>query len=101
MGNIYNFSAGPAALPKEVLKKAADEMLDYKGSGMSVMELSHRGKEFTGIIETAEATLREILGVPENYKVLFLQGGASLQFAAIPLNLMVKNKKADYVHTGQ
>ncbi|MCK5083448.1 MAG: 3-phosphoserine/phosphohydroxythreonine transaminase [Candidatus Omnitrophica bacterium] len=101
MANIYNFSAGPAVLPKAVLKKAADEMLDYKGSGMSVMELSHRGKEFTQIIESAEATLREIMDIPENYKVLFLQGGASLQFSMIPLNLMTVNKKADYVHTGQ
>ena len=101
MGEIYNFSAGPAVLPKAVLKKAADEMLDYKGSGMSVMELSHRGKEFTGIIENAEATLREIMAISDNYKVMFLQGGASLQFAMIPLNLMTNNKKADYVHTGQ
>jgi len=101
MANIYNFSAGPATLPKEVLKKAADEMLDYKGCGMSVMELSHRVKEFTQIIEAAEADLREIMNIPENYKVLFLQGGASLQFAMVPMNLMVKNKKADYVHTGQ
>ena len=101
MGDIYNFSAGPAVLPKEVLKKAADEMLDFKGSGMSVMELSHRGKEFTQIIESAEATLREIMGIPDNYKVLFLQGGASMQFSMIPLNLMTNNKKADYVHTGQ
>ena len=101
MANIYNFSAGPAVLPKAVLKKAADEMMDYKGCGMSVMELSHRGKEFTGIIESAEANLREIMGIPGNYKVLFLQGGASLQFAMIPLNLMTKNKKIDLVHTGQ
>ena len=101
MANIYNFSAGPAVLPKEVLKKAADEMLDYKGCGMSVMELSHRGKEFTEIIESAETNLREIMGIPANYKVLFLQGGASLQFAMVPLNLMTNNKKADYVHTGQ
>ncbi|MBN1870660.1 MAG: 3-phosphoserine/phosphohydroxythreonine transaminase [Candidatus Omnitrophica bacterium] len=101
MANIFNFSAGPAVLPKEVLKQAADEMLDYKGSGMSVMELSHRGKEFTQIIEQAEANLREILAIPANYHVLFLQGGASLQFAMIPMNLMVKNKKADYVHTGE
>ncbi len=101
MARIYNFSAGPAMLPEEVLKKAAAELLDHKGSGMSVMEMSHRGKEYKAIIEAAEATLREIMGIPENYKVLFLQGGASLQFAMIPLNLMVKNKKADYVHTGQ
>ena len=101
MARVYNFSAGPAVLPEEALKKAADEMLDYKGCGMSVMELSHRGKEFKQIFEAAEASLREIMKVPDNYKVLFLQGGASLQFAMIPLNLMTKNKKADYVHTGQ
>ncbi len=101
MARAYNFSAGPATLPEAVLKKAAAEMTDYQGSGMSVMELSHRGKEFTAIIETAEANIRELMGIPENYKVLFLQGGASMQFASIPLNLMTKNKKADYVHTGQ
>ncbi len=101
MTRVYNFSAGPAILPEEVLKKASGEMLDYDGCGMSVMELSHRGKEFKGIFEAAEATLRELMNIPENYKVLFLQGGASMQFAAIPLNLMTKNKKADYVHTGQ
>jgi len=101
MKRVYNFSAGPAVLPESILKKAADEMLDYKGSGISVMEHSHRGKEFTQIIETAEASLRQIMNIPKNYKVLFLQGGASLQFAMVPLNLMNKNKKADYVHTGQ
>ncbi|MBU2250640.1 MAG: 3-phosphoserine/phosphohydroxythreonine transaminase, partial [Candidatus Omnitrophica bacterium] len=101
MARVYNFSAGPAVLPEEVLKKAAAEMLDYNGSGTSVMEMSHRGKEFKGIIERAEADLREIMAIPANYKVLFLQGGASLQFSMIPLNLMVKSKKADYVHTGQ
>ena len=101
MARVYNFGAGPAVLPEAVLKKAAEEMLDYKGCGMSVMELSHRGKEFKAIIETAEINLREIMGIPDNYKVLFLQGGASLQFAMVPLNLMNKNKKADYVHTGQ
>ncbi|MDP8253826.1 MAG: 3-phosphoserine/phosphohydroxythreonine transaminase [Candidatus Kaelpia aquatica] len=101
MARIYNFSAGPAVLPEEVLKKAAEEMLDYKGCGMSVMELSHRGKEFTDIIETARANIREIMEIPENYKVLFLQGGASMQFAMVPLNLMNKNKKSDYVNTGQ
>ena len=101
MTRIYNFSAGPATLPQEVLKKAASEMLDYKGCGMSVMELSHRGKEFKGIIEDAEANLREIMNIPGNYKVLFLQGGAALQFATVPMNLMTKNKKADYVNTGQ
>ncbi|MDP8266386.1 MAG: 3-phosphoserine/phosphohydroxythreonine transaminase [Candidatus Aceula meridiana] len=101
MTRVYNFSAGPATLPEEVLKKAAGEMTDYKGCGMSVMEMSHRGKEFQGIIDEAEATLRAIMKIPENYKVLFLQGGASMQFAAVPMNLMTKNKKADYVHTGQ
>ena len=100
MAKIYNFSAGPAVLPELVLKKAASELVDYKGCGMSVMELSHRGKEFMGIIEKAEADLREIMNIPKNYKVLFLQGGASLQFAMVPLNLM-KNKKADFVNTGQ
>lgn len=100
MARVYNFSAGPAVLPEEVLKKAAKEMLDFKGCGMSVMEVSHRGKEFKSIIETAEANLREIMKIPHNYNVLFLQGGASLQFAMVPLNLMTKNKKADYVHTG-
>ena len=101
MARVYNFSAGPAVLPEDVLKKAADEMLDYQGSGMSVMELSHRGKEFIQIIEDAETTLREIMSIPDNYKVLFLQGGASMQFAMVPLNLMSKNKKADFLHTGQ
>ena len=101
MARVYNFSAGPAVLPEEVLKKAADEMLDYKGCGMSVMELSHRSKEFKQIFETTESTLRQIMDIPENYKVLFLQGGASLQFAMVPLNLIAKFKKADYVHTGQ
>jgi len=101
MGRVYNFSAGPAVLPEEVLKKAANEMLDYKGYGMSVMELSHRSKEFAEIIETAEANLRALMMIPENYKVLFLQGGASLQFAMVALNLMQNHKKADYVHTGQ
>jgi phosphoserine aminotransferase len=101
VARVFNFSAGPAVLPEEVLKKAAEEMLDYRGCGISVMELSHRGKEFAGIIERAEADLREILKIPENYKVLFLQGGASLQFAMVPLNLMTNSKKCDYVHTGQ
>ncbi|MFH1379927.1 MAG: 3-phosphoserine/phosphohydroxythreonine transaminase [bacterium] len=100
MARVYNFSAGPAVLPEAVLKKAGEEIMDFNGCGMSVMEVSHRGKEFKGIIETAEADLREIMNIPNNYKVLFLQGGASLQFAMVPLNLM-KNKKADYVHTGQ
>jgi len=101
MKRVYNFSAGPAVLPEDVLKKAAEQMLDYKGNGISVMELSHRGGEFSEIIEIAEDNLRQIMKIPKNYKVLFLQGGASLQFAMVPLNLMNKNKKADYVHTGQ
>lgn len=100
MSRVYNFSAGPAVLPEEVLKSAADEMLDYKGTGMSVMEMSHRSKAFEEIIKTAEADLRELMGIPENYKVLFLQGGASQQFAMIPMNLM-KNGVADYIVTGQ
>lgn len=100
MSRVYNFSAGPAVLPEEVLKEAADEMLDYKGSGMSVMEMSHRSKVYDGIIKGAEADLRELMNIPDNYKVLFLQGGASQQFAMIPMNLM-KNKKAGYVVTGQ
>ena len=100
MSRVYNFSAGPAVLPEEVLKEAADEMLDYKGSGMSVMEMSHRSKVYDNIIKEAEADLRELMNIPDNYKVLFLQGGASLQFAMIPMNLM-KNKKADYIVTGQ
>lgn len=100
MSRVYNFSAGPAVLPEEVLKSAAEEMLDYNGTGMSVMEMSHRGKVFEEIIETAEADLRELMNIPDNYKVLFLQGGASQQFAMIPMNLM-KNKVADYIVTGQ
>ena len=100
MGRIYNFSAGPAVLPEEVLKEAADEMLDYKGTGMSVMEMSHRSKAYEEIIKTAEADLRELMNIPDNYKVLFLQGGASQQFAMIPMNLM-KHKKAAYIITGQ
>ena len=100
MGRIYNFSAGPAVLPEEVLKEAADEMLDYKGSGMSVMEMSHRSKTYDTIIKEAEADLRELMNIPSNYKVLFLQGGASLLFAAIPMNLM-KNGVADYIVTGE
>ncbi len=101
MSRVYNFSAGPSMLPEEVLKTAAEQMLDYNGSGMSVMEMSHRSKVFEEIIQTAEADLRELLNIPDNYKVLFLQGGASSVFAMIPLNLMTKNKKADYVITGQ
>lgn len=94
MKRVYNFSAGPAVLPEEVLKEAAEEMLDYRGCGMSVMEMSHRSKAFETIITEAEADLRELMGIPDNYKVLFLQGGASQQFAMIPMNLM-KNKVAD------
>ncbi len=100
MARVYNFSAGPAVLPEEVLREAADEMLDYKGSGQSVMEMSHRSKVYDQIIKEAEKDLRELMGIPENYKVLFLQGGASTQFAMIPMNLM-KHKKAGYVLTGQ
>lgn len=100
MSRVYNFSAGPAVLPEEVLKEAATEMLDYQGTGMSVMEMSHRSKAYDEIIKTAEADLRELMNIPDNYKVLFLQGGASQQFAMIPMNLM-KNKKAAYIVTGQ
>ena len=100
MSRVYNFSAGPAVLPEEVLKEAQEEMLDYRGCGMSVMEMSHRSKMFDNIIQEAEADLRELLNIPEDYKVLFLQGGASLQFAQIPMNLM-KNRVADYIVTGQ
>ena len=100
MARVYNFSAGPAVLPEEVLKEAAAEMLDYKGSGMSVMEMSHRSKVYDNIIKEAEADLRDLMNIPDNYKVLFLQGGASQQFAMIPMNLM-KNGVADYIVTGQ
>ena len=100
MARIYNFSAGPAMLPEEVLKEAAEEMLDYRGCGMSVMEMSHRSKVYQQIIDEAEADLRKLVGIPDNYKVLFLQGGATLQFGMIPMNLMTINKKADYIHTG-
>ncbi len=100
MKRVYNFSAGPAVLPEEVLKEAAEEMLNYKGTGMSVMEMSHRSKAFETIIKEAESDLRELMNIPDNYKVLFLQGGASQQFAMIPMNLM-KNKVADYIITGQ
>jgi phosphoserine aminotransferase len=100
MGRVYNFSAGPAVLPEEVLKEAAAEMLDYKGCGMSVMEMSHRSKVYDNIIKEAEKDLRDLMNIPDNYKVLFLQGGASLQFAMIPMNLM-KNRKAAYIVTGQ
>ena len=100
MARVYNFSAGPAALPEEVLKQASEEMLDWQGSGMSVMEMSHRGKAFVSIAEQAEADLRELLAVPSNYKVLFLQAGASGQFAGIPLNLGAEKSAADYVVNG-
>ena len=100
MSRVYNFSAGPAVLPEEVLREAADEMLDYRGCGMSVMEMSHRSKDFEDILHDAEDTLRRLMSIPENYKVLFLQGGASQQFAAVPMNLM-KNRVADYIITGQ
>ena len=100
MARVYNFSAGPATLPEEVLQQAQAEMLDWQGSGMSVMEMSHRGKEFMSIASAAEADLRELMAVPDNYKVLFLQGGASSQFAAIPMNLIGRSGKADYFRTG-
>ena len=100
MARVYNFSAGPAVLPEEVLQEAADEMMDYRGCGMSVMEMSHRSKMYDDIIKKAESDLRKLLAIPENYKILFLQGGASLQFASVPMNLM-KNKKAGYIITGQ
>lgn len=100
MARAFNFSAGPAALPLEVLEKAQREMVDYQGCGMSVMEMSHRSKEFQAIIDNAEANLRKLMNIPDNYNVLFLQGGASLQFAMVPLNLFSTNKKADYVNTG-
>lgn len=101
MSRVYNFSAGPSMLPVEVLKKASEEMLDYQGCGQSVMEMSHRSKVYDKIIKDAEALIRELMNIPDNYKVLFLQGGASTQFAAIPLNFMNGSGKADYVITGQ
>ena len=101
MSRVYNFSAGPSMLPEEVLKKAAAEMLDYEGSGQSVMEMSHRSKVYDSIIKGAESLLRELMNIPDNYKVLFLQGGASTQFAAIPLNFMNGSGKADFIITGQ
>jgi len=101
MARIFNFSAGPAVLPEEVLARAGDEMLDWRGSGMCVMEMSHRGKEFMSIAAEAERDLRELLAIPQNYKVLFLQGGATLQFAQIPMNLLAGRTKADYVVTGE
>jgi phosphoserine aminotransferase len=97
---VHNFNPGPAALPLEVLEQARAELLDFKGTGMSVMEISHRSKEFEGVIQTAEADLRELLGIPANYKVLFLQGGASLQFAMLPMNLRPAGASADYIVTG-
>ena len=100
MSRVYNFSAGPAVLPEEVLREAAAEMLDYQGTGMSVMEMSHRSKPYQKIIDEAEEDLRALMGIPENYKVLFLQGGASQQFAMVPMNLM-RNRVADYIITGQ
>ena len=100
MARVYNFSAGPAVLPEEVLREAADEMLDYQGCGQSVMEMSHRSKVYDNIIKEAEKDLRELMNIPDNYKVLFLQGGASQFFAEVPMNLM-KNKKAAYIITGQ
>ncbi len=100
MSRVYNFSAGPAMLPEEVMKQAASEMLDWRGSGMSVMEMSHRSKEFVSIAEKAEADLRELLEVPDNYKILFLQGGASSQFAMVPMNLLRGKDTADYINTG-
>jgi len=100
MSRVYNFAAGPAVLPEEVLKEAAAEMLDYKGTGMSVMEMSHRSKAFEEIIQDAEKDLRDLMNIPDNYKVLFLQGGGSTQFAMVPMNLM-KNRVADYIITGQ
>ncbi len=101
MSRVYNFSAGPSMLPVEVLERAQNEMLDCNGSGQSVMEMSHRSKEYQAIIDEAEALFREVMNIPDNYKVLFLQGGASTQFAMVPLNLGNKNKSADYVITGQ
>ncbi len=101
MSRVYNFSAGPAALPEEVLQQAKEEMLDWQGAGMSVMEMSHRGKAFMSIAEKAEADLRELMAIPDNYKVLFLQGGASSQFSMVPINLLNGKTSADYVLTGQ
>lgn len=100
MNRVYNFSAGPSMLPESVLQRAAEEMLDYKGSGMSVMEMSHRSKVYVSIIEKAESLFRKLMGIPDNYTVLFLQGGASSQFAMVPMNLFSKHKKADFINTG-
>ncbi|MDH5259475.1 MAG: aminotransferase class V-fold PLP-dependent enzyme, partial [Gammaproteobacteria bacterium] len=101
MSRVFNFSAGPAMVPEAVLKQAQAEMLDWQGSGMSVMEMSHRGKEFMSIAAKAEADLRDIMAIPDNYKVLFLQGGASAQFAMIPMNLLGDKTSADYINTGE
>ena len=101
MSRVYNFSAGPAVLPLEVLQRASAELAEWNGSGMSVMEMSHRGKEFMAIAAKAEADLRELMAIPTNYKVLFLQGGASTQFAMVPMNLLRGKKNADYIHTGE
>ncbi len=100
MSRVYNFSAGPSMLPLSVLKTAAEEMTDYRGSGMSVMEMSHRSSQYESIIKEAESDLRSLMGIPDNYKVIFMQGGATGQFAAVPLNLM-KSGKADYIVSGQ
>ena len=97
MDRVFNFSAGPSGLPVEILQQAAADMVNYKGCGMSVMEMSHRSKDFQEIIDTAEADLRELMNIPENYKVLFLQGGGTLQFSMVPLNLMRNTKKADFI----
>ena len=101
MGRVFNFSPGPAVLPQAVLELARDELLDWHGTGMSVMEMSHRSKEFIAIAEAAETDLRALLAIPANYKVLFLQGGATAQFAMVPMNLLRGKKSADYVHTGE
>ena len=100
MSRVYNFSAGPAVLPEEVLKQAAAEMLDYNGCGMSINEMSHRSKTFDNVIQTAEQDIRDLMNIPDNYKVIFVQGGATTQFAAVPMNLMSKNQKAAYIETG-
>ena len=101
MARVFNFSAGPAALPEEVLKQAAEEMVDWHGSGQSVMEMSHRGKEFIAIAQAAEADLRELMGIPANYKVLFMQGGAIAENAIVPMNLLRGKASADYIDTGE
>ena len=100
MSRVYNFSAGPAMLPEAVLNKAREEMLDWQGTGMSVMEMSHRGKEFMSIAAQAESDLRELMGISDDYAVLFMQGGASTQFASVPMNLLQGKKSADYINTG-